>query len=298
MSGHPPATPAPGAVTPRPDVLLAVPILIGMVVLYVPTVVSLFQDIWLSDEQGHGPIVLGLVIWLFHRAWPKIYAARSGGADSGVLWGVFALSLCAYALGRSQGIDLLEVGSAIGVTAALFGLVWGWSSLRSAIFPLCFMFFLVPLPGAIVDAVTMPMKIAVSNVVEWGLHGLGYPIGRSGVVLQIGSYSLLVADACAGLHTLFTLEALGLLYLNLVRHHSRLRNVFVGVLGIPIAFVANVTRVAVLVLLTYYFGDGVGQGFLHGFAGFLLFGTALLLLLAVDTGIRRLLPRTEQESDA
>ena len=43
---------------------------------------------------------------------------------------------------------------------------------------------------------------------------------RSGVVLQIGQYMLLVADACAGLHTLLTLEALGLLYLNLVRRDS------------------------------------------------------------------------------
>ena len=60
------------------------------------------------------------------------------------------------------------------------------------------------------------------------LFGVGYPIARTGVILQIGQYQLLVADACAGLHTLFSLEAMGLLYLNVVRHSSLLRNVLLA----------------------------------------------------------------------
>jgi hypothetical protein len=50
------------------------------------------------------------------------------------------------------------------------------------------------------------------------MHAFGYPVSRSGVILQVGQYQLLVGDACAGLQTLFVLEAMGLLYLNLVRH--------------------------------------------------------------------------------
>ena len=111
----------------------------------------------------------------------------------------------------------------------------------------------------------------------------GYPIGRNGVVLQIGQYMLLVADACAGLHTLFTLEALGLLYLNIVRHDSLMRNVALAIFIIPISFTANVIRVLVLTLITYHFGDAAGQGFLHGFAGMVLFLSALLLIMGVDS---------------
>ena len=36
---------------------------------------------------------------------------------------------------------------------------------------------------------------------------------------------------------------------------------------LPIAFVANIVRVIVLVLITYHLGDEAGQGFLHGTAG-------------------------------
>ena len=95
----------------------------------------------------------------------------------------------------------------------------------------------------------------------------GYPIARTGVILQIGQYKLLVADACAGLHTLFTLEALGLLYLNVIQHDSLFRNVTLAILIIPISFTANVIRVMILTVITYHFGDEAGQGFLHGFAG-------------------------------
>jgi exosortase len=127
------------------------------------------------------------------------------------------------------------------------------------------------------------MKMAVSYVAEVILFFVGYPIGRNGVILQIGQYMLLVADACAGLHTLLTLEALGLLYLNLVRRDSAFRNISLAILIIPISFTANVIRVMTLSLITYHFGDAAGQGFLHGFAGMVLFLSALLLIIGFDT---------------
>ncbi len=103
---------------------------------------------------------------------------------------------------------------------------------------------------------------------------------------------MLVADACAGLHTLFSLEAMGLLYLNVVRHTSLLRNVALAILIVPISFTANVIRVMVLALITYYYGDEAGQGFLHGFAGMVLFMTALMFIIATDSGLRWLVART------
>jgi exosortase len=122
----------------------------------------------------------------------------------------------------------------------------------------------------------------VSWVVESLLYQLGYPIARAGVVLNIGPYQLLVADACAGLNSMFTLEALGLLYMNLMGYTSRWRNLLLALLIVPISFCANVVRVVVLVLVTYYLGDDAGQGFIHDFAGLLLFLVGLLLMLATD----------------
>jgi exosortase/archaeosortase family protein len=79
-----------------------------------------------------------------------------------------------------------------------------------------------------------------------------------------------------------------------VRHKSIIRNVAIAILIAPISFIANVVRVIVLTLITYYFGDEAGQGFLHGFAGMVLFLSALLLIIAIDSLVRLTFARDKQ----
>lgn len=265
------------------QVLPWLPIIAGLIVLYVPSLVDLLGGIWSTDEQKHGPIVLSIACWLAWRKWPQMWQASEGRPTSAWGWPIFIFGLLLYAIGRSQGILFFEIGSVIWLLSAILLLARGTAALKAQWFALFFMLFMIPLPGALVDAVTMPMKMAVSYVAEHVLFWIGYPIARTGVILQIGQYKLLVADACAGLHTLFTLEALGLLYLNIVRHDSLFRNVTLAIFIVPISFTANVFRVMVLTLITYHFGDAAGQGFLHGFAGMVLFLTALLLIIGVDS---------------
>lgn len=271
----------------RNRLLIWLPVIIGLIVLYLPSLVDLFNGIWATDEQAHGPIVLGVACWLAYRKWPDMWRASEGRPAAAVTgWSILVFGLLSYIIGRSQEILILEIGSAVWLLAAILLLTRGTAALKAQWFPLFFMLFMIPLPGQVVDTVTMPMKMAVSYVAEHILFWLDYPIGRNGVILQIGQYKLLVADACAGLQTLFTLEALGLLYLNIVRHDSFFRNVTLAILIVPISFTANVIRVMVLTLITYHFGDEAGQGFLHGFAGMVLFLSALLLIMFVDSLLR------------
>ncbi|MCD2342047.1 exosortase B [Ideonella azotifigens] len=261
---------------------------LGLAVMYVPALLALARDLWGTDRQGHGPLVLLVAGWLFWRQWPALNAADGRRPALVAGWLLLVAGLLLYVLGRSQSTYVFEIGSLIPMVAACVLLQQGGAGLRTVAFPLFFLLFVVPLPDSWVDLLTQPMKAAVSAVAEWLLRSLGYPIARTGVVLQIGQYQLLVADACAGIQSLFTLEALGLLYLNVVRHSSALRNVALAILVVPVSFTANVVRVAALCLITYHLGDAVGQGFLHQFSGLLLFLTALLLIIAVDSGLRRL----------
>jgi len=262
------------------------PILAGLAILFGPTFHDLFTGAWIGEEQGHGPIIFFLALWLIWRKWPEMLAAARPALDTWTGWPVLAAGLMAHLLGRSQKILMFEVSSILLVLGAIVLLKFGKRALRVLWFPFFFMLFMVPLPSELVAAVTMPMKMAVSWMTEHILFAAGYPISRAGVVLQMGQYQLLVADACAGLQTLLTLEALGLFYLNLMRHPSAFRNVTLAILIVPISFTANVIRVIALTLITYHFGDAAGQGFLHGFAGMVLFVTALLLILAVDNGLQ------------
>lgn len=267
----------------RAALIYWLPIIAGIATLYVPSLFDLFQGPWSEDEQMHGPVVLGIACWLFYRNWPAMMSASEGKPTSHAGWPIFVFALLLYIVGRSQDILLFEIGSVIWLLGGMVLLMRGVAALKAQWFALFFMLFMVPLPGQVVDIVTLPMKMAVSYVAESVLFWVGYPIGRNGVILQIGQYMLLVADACAGLQTLLTLEALGLLYLNLVRRDSLFRNVGLAILIVPISFTANVIRVMTLSLITYHFGDAAGQGFLHNFAGMVLFLSALLLIIAGDT---------------
>ena len=259
-----------------------VPLLVGLCALYIPTYMVLSNTVWISDEQGHGPIILAVCIWLMWRKRLDYLAlAETPTPIAGSVALVFGGLL--YLLGRTQDLDTFAVASQIFILIGIFLWLKGWSAVRLMAFPLFFMIFMVPLPSVLVQVVTVPLKTAVSYVAESILYQFGYPVARTGVIISVGQYQLLVADACAGLNSMFTLEALGLLYMNLMSYGSMTRNVLLAVLVVPISFCANIIRVMILILVTYHFGDEAGQGFVHGFAGMVLFMVALTLILIVDS---------------
>ncbi|PND37659.1 exosortase B [Paucibacter aquatile] len=264
-----------------PDIGVLVLVLLGFAAMFVPTYWDLSSTVWASDEQGHGPIILAVSLWLLYQQRQTLLQVQPKPAY--ITGGLFLmLGLALYAFGRSQSILLFEVSAQIFVLIAIALILIGGAGLKLIWFPLFFLLFMVPLPEVLVTALTTPLKSAVSAVASSLLYNAGYPVGRAGVILTIGPYQLLVADACAGLNSMFTLEALGLLYMKLMNYTSAGRNVTLALLLVPISFVANIVRVMILVLVTYYFGDAAGQGFIHGFAGMVLFMVALAIMLVVD----------------
>lgn len=303
------------------------PVIAGLLVLYVPTFYGLATTLWQQDDHAHGPIILAIVLWLFWQRRQALFPAPAPAealsastlvipaeAGSSVIpaqagihnpqrtvappvdprnagvpvpgFTVLVFGLLLYALGRSQDIILFEVGALAPILAGVLLATRGWAAVRSHWFALLFIVFLVPLPGIFVDALTGPLKQNVSAVAEQLLYGAGYPVARAGVVLNVGQYQLMVADACSGLNSMFSLTAIGLLYLYLMRYKSWLHNGVILASILPIAFCANIVRVVILVLVTYYYGDAAGQGFVHDFAGMLLFIIALLGLFAFDSLLR------------
>lgn len=274
---------------------LWLPVAIGLAAICLPSFIGLAQTTWDTEENGHGPIILMIVIWLF---WQKRHALIGGNVDPSPILGWLALvvGLLVFIVGRSQAINTLEVGALIPMLIGVLLLMRGWSTVRALWFPLLFMCFMVPLPGLVVEIITGALKAQVSLVAENLLYSAGYPIARNGVVLSIGQYKLLVADACSGLNSMFSLSALGLLYLYMMNYRSWLHIGLMLLAILPIAFIANVIRVMILVLITYYFGDEAGQGFAHMAAGMVLFVIALLLLLGFDGLLRATLFRNRSEA--
>jgi len=262
-----------------PGSLRWLPVAAGLLVLYVPTYITLANGAWNEEQNEHGPLILVVIFWLLWRLREQIAALPEKGAPvaGGLL---MAAGLSVYVIGRALEFVYLDAFSQIPVVAGLILVIFGWRGLRTLWFPLLFMMFLVPLPGVIVDAATGALKHLVSVVAESLLYHAGYPIARTGVILKIGQYQMLVADACSGMNSIYSLTALGMLFLY-ITHNGWIKTLLILGSIWPIAFVANIVRVITLVLITYHVGDEAGQGFMHDFSGMVLFAVALGMLIGL-----------------
>src|SRR5262245_23555738 len=264
------------------------PVIVGLLILYIPTFYDLASTEWKKDDLAHGPIILAVIVWLIWDKRQVLLAAPTRAAPiPGIALLVFGLLL--YIVGRSKEVMIFEVGALAPILAGVLLAMRGWPAFRAMWFMLLFIAYLVPLPDFFVVTMTLPLKQIVSATADQILHTAGYPIAHNGVMLTIGQYQLLVADACSGLNSMFSLSALGLLYLYLMRYQSWLHNGLILASLLPIAFFANIVRVIILVLITYHFGDAAGQGFMHGFSGMVLFVVALIVTLLLDAILARVI---------
>jgi exosortase len=259
--------------------------------LALPTMYDVARDSWTTEQGAHGPIVLVTGIWLLIR---ELRAAplRLERGNNFLTTLLLVPCLILLTLTRISGIIEIE-GFAMYASLILIAYsLWGGALLARIWFPLIYLLFVFPPPDTVFAMVTQPLKILISENAVSILHVLGYPIAGSGVTIQIGQYEMLVAAACAGLNSLLSLTALGLFY-TYIRHSSNFAYMIVLVCCIlPIAIIANLVRVLLLLLITYHFGEAAGQGFFHEVAGLSMFATALIGIFFLDwlgTPLRRLL---------
>src|SRR5260370_6952274 len=106
-------------------------------------------------------------------------------------------------------------------------------------FPIGFLFFAIPAPDWMIDALTVPLKVFVSDIVTRFLYATGYPVAQNGVMIMIGSYQLLVKDTCSGMNSTFALSAIGVFYAYAFRWDEKIRSLILLAAIIPITILAN-----------------------------------------------------------
>lgn len=254
---------------------------VGMAAIFLPTMFDVARLTWTTEQGGHAPIIVATGGWALWREWKAAEdRARPGNAWIGGL--VLGACLLLYVVARITGILELEGMGMYGSIVAAFYLLVGGALLRALWFPILYLAVALPPPDQVVMLLTQPLKIGISQSAVSLLHTLGYPIASSGVTIQIANYELLVAAACAGLNSIISLAAICLFYVYL-RHKSDLPAFLtVAALVVPVAIFSNFVRVVTLILVTYYFGEAAGQGFIHEFAGLTVFVVALLTIFGAD----------------
>jgi exosortase len=256
----------------------------SFLVAYLPTYLTLAGGAWRTEQEGHGPLIMLAAAWLAWQQRGKLDSLELRPATAAG-WIILLPSLLLMAVARSQDIPMIEVATQTPVLLGCLLLVGGWPLARIFAFPLAFLMFSVPPPNWLLDQFTVPLKSWISDIVSNFLYGLGYPVAQNGVMIMIGSYELMVKDACSGMNSIFALSAIGIFYVHEFVQHDPIRKVILVLSIVPITILANFFRVLTLVLGAYYLGIDTIEGLFHDLTGIALFVFALLLFFFLDSSL-------------
>lgn len=253
--------------------------------LALPALYHLGQEWWTLPAYGHGPILVALAGWML---WQRRSLLRVSNRRSAA-WSVplmFVSMLLLVAAGHGA-IHVFAQYALIGVAAAIGIALYGLRFVRIAAVPLLLLFLAIPLPGVIETLLTSDLKRTSTALAGELLRLLQVPVYVEGNMVDLGTYQLQVADACAGLNYLFPLLSLAVV---VAAHLSTppWKKLLIVACAVPVTVAMNTLRIAVTGLFVRHFGAAAAEGFVHAFEGWILFLAALALLLPLAAVIVRL----------
>ena len=258
------------------------PLIVGFAALAIPAAITLGKETWSSEEGAHGPLVLVTAGWLLWRQWPELRRRASPGSPWIVALGLL-VSLLFYIFGQAFDFITLNAAGLYGAGLVIFYSLFGAREIYRNWFIFLYLLFAVPPPRSLLDKLTFPLKQFVSTAATAVLQPFGIPVTHEGVVIYVAQYQYLVEDACSGLNSIVGLLAISLFYIYLSRGSSWRYSLLLATLAVPIAIIANILRIIILILLTVFMGDDVAQGFMHFAAGIIVFAIALILIFSLDS---------------
>ena len=182
------------------------------------------------------------------------------------------------------GIRGLQVRFEIlGFIGLLFGLTWtffGRRTVGSAIFPIGFLLFCMPLHSYL-DLVTIHLRLLAVSIAAGTLQGCGVEIVRQGTMLAspTGAFAIDIAEPCSGLRSLFAMMALTAGYAYFTQP-TWFRRGLLFALSIPIAILGNVSRIFSIFIVAATCSADFATGFYHDYSGYIVFLVAILLMVA------------------
>jgi exosortase len=261
-------------------------ILVGLLLaIYRDILFRLGQQWYLDPDYSHGFLVPVLSLYFIWERRRQLQSLQRSPSVVGI--GLLAFGLLMLFMG-SVGAELyLQRTSLIVVIAGLVLLLLGGQFLRLLAFPIAFLFFMVPLPAIVMNAIAFPLQLFAAQTASFCLFKLGIPVLREGNIIMLASTTLEVAEACSGIRSLQALLALGTVYAYFTQPVMWKRWVLV-LLSVPIAIVANAFRVSGTGVLAHYWGAQAAEGFYHTFSGWLIFVVAFALLLGSGAVLSRI----------
>jgi exosortase len=253
-----------------------------------------------DNEYTHIFLIIPVSAVLIFLEWPGLRSAPKPGPGAGSALLLLSVSIGALsrwsAFGLSPDLQLsLSMLALVTWWIGAFVFSFGIGAVRVLVFPLCFLYWLVPLPEFALTRMVGLLQLGSA----WGARALfaaaGVPVTQSGVLLSIPQLTIEVAKECSSIRS-----SLMLVVTSMVLAHLFLRSIgrkiFVVLVAIPLSIARNGFRIFTLSMLGLHVDPGFLFGSLHQKGGILFFILALSAVMALLWLLRRTEDRQSQEA--
>lgn len=241
------------------------------------------------------PLVSGYFLFL-HRG--EIFPDRGWSPRAGLM--VLAVGALVWGtegffsgwLDRNDRLSAMMTGLLFW-TIGSFVLAYGVQALRTGLFPMLFLAFIVPVPGFVLDPCVTFLQAASAEAADLVFRATGVPFLREGTIFSLPGIDVEVARQCSGIRSSLALVITAVLAGKLFLHHAA-GKVSLVLAVIPITVFKNALRIVTLSILGSYVDPVFITGhWLHRSGGIPFFVAGLALLSPVLWGLRRIERRAD-----
>jgi len=243
-----------------------------------------------SDVHSYVLLIPFVTAYLIYIRWKQLSCELSSAWGYALLLtatgtGALLASLHFTELGQNDYMTLIALSLVCFAIAGAFLFLGGkWA--YSAMFPLFFLAFMIPLPEAAVDFLENASKEASAEVANWLFLISGTPVLRAGAVFQLPGITIEVAKECSGIRSSLVLVITSLLAANMFLHTTWRRALLVCAV-IPLGLLRNALRILVISLLCVHIGPQMIHSVIHRRGGPIFFVASLVPLFVVLWWLRR-----------
>ena len=227
-------------------------------------------------------------VYLERKALPSP-PRRSVVAGSAVLALVLLLVGLARFGGRGWPQDIVLSSSMLALVTWWIGCTvfyFGIRAFQVMLFPLCFLFWLVPIPSIALDEIVHFFQHQSAFAARVLFMVAGVPVAQDGIMLSIPGLDIEVAQECSSIRS-----SLMLIVTTMVLAHLFLRSWWRKALliaaAVPLAAMKNGLRIFVIAELGTRVDPGFLDGDLHHHGGIVFFAISLVVMATLLWGVRR-----------
>ncbi|MEP6714494.1 MAG: exosortase/archaeosortase family protein [Terriglobia bacterium] len=245
---------------------------------------------WVTDQDmTHGafvPLLVMYVVWQKRRDLVNVRVRPNSLGLALMLLGAFLLCI------GPPGLDTFAAVTRIAFVFSLLGTILylrGWPTIRLLLYPLAILMLMFPMPGFVLEKLTLPLQLIASRLAEHILEAVHYTVLREGNILILPGQTLNIAEACSGLRSIMALTFLGQAYIYLFDTRPWMR-IVIAVLVVPIAVLANSLRIVASAVAGSY-NRAWGEGTYHESTGWVVFVVAFICVVGAHAAINAVTKR-------